>query len=175
LRNIFREIRQREARKRTHQSIHLDLGAGSFPLSENAVTLDRNPNKKPNIVGNAWTLPFMDESIDCISALEIVEHFHAQDQISFVKEIRRVLKKGATVIFELPNYSSAMKVPQKLVWFIREHTTQKEYFHNRYTHTHIGIISPNELIQLLKGHGFEILERKRLMLYDYLIVARRRI
>jgi 2-polyprenyl-3-methyl-5-hydroxy-6-metoxy-1,4-benzoquinol methylase len=151
----------------------LDIGSGSYPIKQDVFGLDIQISKKPTIHGNALNLPIKTSSIDNITALEIIEHLHKPEQFTIVSEFKRVLKQDGTLIISIPNSTSFMRIPQQMIWFVREHTTQKEYHHNLHTHTHIGLISPNQLLHLLSTFGFRITVAKRLMLYDYYIIAKK--
>ncbi len=77
----------------------LDIGAGGddhrnyFP---NRITLDIDPLRKPDIIGDAQQLPFPDESFDGIVCSEVFEHIFNSRQT--VSEMHRVLKPGATLV-----------------------------------------------------------------------------
>jgi SAM-dependent methyltransferase len=57
------------------------------------------PNHK-GTVGDAFNLPFDDESFDCVIASEVVEH--VPDPEAFVKSLFRVIKKGGALILSTP-------------------------------------------------------------------------
>lgn len=174
--NPLRVKRQYEARKilNRYNSLHLDVGAGSFPIRKETktITLDIQKEKIPDICSSMLSCPIRDNTFDIITALEIFEHFHKGQQEIFLTETKRILKPNGILIIAIPNSSSFMKIPQEIVWFIREHTTQSEYHDNKYTHTHIGLISPKQLINLLIKFDFTIISKKRLMLYDYIVVCK---
>lgn len=47
-------------------------------------------------------LPFDDESADEIMAIHVCEHFYVREIFGVMKEWRRVLKTGGTIVIELP-------------------------------------------------------------------------
>ncbi|MFH1785017.1 MAG: class I SAM-dependent methyltransferase [Candidatus Micrarchaeota archaeon] len=55
------------------------------------------------IVGDSDTLPFPDNSFDCVICSEVLEHI--KDNGPSIKEINRVLKKGGIAIITIPNWS----------------------------------------------------------------------
>lgn len=66
-------------------------------------------------------LPLSDESIDCIYAGHIIEHFEKQELIALMNEFKRVLKKGGHIILATPtDYNS---------FFYAEWTHIKPYNH----------------------------------------------
>ncbi len=77
----------------------LDIGAGGssyhryFP---NRVTIDIDPERKPDIVGDAHTLPFRDGEFTYMLCTEVLEHL--KDPRTAVSEMRRVLSAGGTLV-----------------------------------------------------------------------------
>jgi SAM-dependent methyltransferase len=57
------------------------------------------PNHR-GAVGDGFTLPFDDESFDCVIASEVVEH--VPDPAAFVHSLFRVVKKGGALILSTP-------------------------------------------------------------------------
>lgn len=95
----------------------LDLGAGSAEgkpefysikgLVKVNIGVDSNKEIYKNeivdkkVLGNVYNLPFHAEAFDLIYADYLLEHIGLAD--GFVKEVRRVLKKGGFFIFRTPN------------------------------------------------------------------------
>lgn len=79
----------------------LDVGSGGslyryerfFP---NRVTVDIDPARNPEIVGDIHDLPFKDEEFDVVLCVEVLEH--VLDPRKAIAEMKRVLKKGGTLI-----------------------------------------------------------------------------
>jgi len=172
MRNILREFRQNEVRKYLENSIILDIGSSCYPISFKGITIDVRREKKPEICASTLALPICDNSIDTVTLLEVIEHFTFETQKQIVKEIQRILKLNGKIILTMPNYSLYLKLFQDIIWFCRERTTEKEYYNAKFTHAHIGKISPEHLKQLF-GKEFTILNAKRLFLYDYLLIAQK--
>lgn len=77
----------------------LDIGAGGssyhrhFP---NRVTIDIDPARKPDVVGDAHKLPFADGEFKTVLCTEVLEHL--KDPRLAISEMRRVLAPGGTLI-----------------------------------------------------------------------------
>jgi len=77
----------------------LDIGAGGstygtfFP---NRVSYDIDPARKPDIVGDAHEMPFVDGEFRMIVCTEVLEHL--KDPIRAIIEMRRVLKHNGTLL-----------------------------------------------------------------------------
>lgn len=169
--NPLRDKRLYEVRRRLHTR-NLDIGAGSYPVTRESVTFDSQNSKHPDFEGDLLHgLPFPDGSFDGITILEVLEHFFVLDQLSILFEAKRVMSPGGQIIVTIPYSKGPWKLMQRIAWFVRIRTTQKEYLHNGHTHGHIGLCSPEILERMLKYVGFQLKERKRLMFYDYLISA----
>jgi len=50
---------------------------------------------------DALNLPFKDESFDAVVSFDVIEH--VQDDLKFLSEIKRVLKRGGELLLETPN------------------------------------------------------------------------
>lgn len=89
----------------------LDIGPGTnllrHVLSEHNAnvkyqSLDIDESLKPDIVGSVTSIPVPDESFDCVTAFQILEHIRFEDFETALKEIRRVTKNK--VIISLPHF-----------------------------------------------------------------------
>ncbi len=78
----------------------IDVGSGNssygvfFP---NRITVDIDPKRKPHVIGSAYDLPFKDGEVEAVLSTDVFEHL--KDPVKAVAEMKRVLKKGGTVIF----------------------------------------------------------------------------
>ena len=59
-------------------------------------------------VGDVRKLPFVDDSFDVVVSLEVIEHFTEQED--FLREIRRVVKDGGTIILSTPDHNANEKI-----------------------------------------------------------------
>lgn len=57
-------------------------------------------NNHKGVVGDAFNLPFEDESFDCVIASEVIEHVPNPE--AFVRSLFRVVKKGGALILSTP-------------------------------------------------------------------------
>ena len=52
--------------------------------------------------GRAGHLPFADDTVDVVAALDVLEHLH--DELAAIEECRRVLRPGGHFILYVPAY-----------------------------------------------------------------------
>jgi SAM-dependent methyltransferase len=103
----------------SRQTLLLDLGCSSGALLEDArnrwpgiglvgvdvqeeglVYAHRLLPDVPLIQASATALPFQDESFDAVTSLNVLEHL--QDDVSAMREVRRVLRPGGTTVLVVP-------------------------------------------------------------------------
>ncbi len=78
----------------------IDVGSGGssyhrfFP---NRISVDIDPARKPDVIGDAHNLPFKDGEVEGVLSTDVFEHLN--DPFKAVSEMKRVLKKGGLVIF----------------------------------------------------------------------------
>lgn len=90
----------------------LDIGCGAGPYKEffpNRFTLDIDPEKNPDVVGDIHTIPLEDNSYECILCTEVLEH--VRDPKLAVSELYRVLKPGGKIIVSTPFVYPLHQVP----------------------------------------------------------------
>jgi SAM-dependent methyltransferase len=64
--------------------------------------------------GDAIKLPFKDECFDAVVSFDVIEH--VEDDLNFLLEIKRVMKKGAKLLLETPNVN---RLSNKLKGIVR--------------------------------------------------------
>jgi SAM-dependent methyltransferase len=77
----------------------LDIGAGGSSYDRyfpNRVTIDIDPGRMPDIVGDAHALPFKDGEFSTVLCTEVFEHVRDPRQVA--SEMSRVLAPGGTLI-----------------------------------------------------------------------------
>lgn len=139
----------------------LDIGCGSSRIIidlKNAVGMDILERKlrflKPRhdklVKGSTFALPFKDQSFDVIINSQVIEHVPADPVI--MTEMSRVLRPGGTLILGTPDYG-------RWSWVALEWMYGK-VLAGGYAHEHITHYTRKSLIELMKHHGFEILDWK---------------
>jgi len=85
----------------------LDIGVGEKPRGN--VNIDVVKTSYCNVVADAQTLPFKNDSIDKILCSQTLEHL--RQPVKALKEINRVLKPNGTaeIDFPKPNFTNNMK------------------------------------------------------------------
>ncbi|GGH64054.1 hypothetical protein GCM10008014_42050 [Paenibacillus silvae] len=124
-------------------------GYGSFLLSNSAskvigVDIDLetiNHAKKKYVKNNLEYfiasidhMPFPDQSFDIIVSFETLEHVDEQTQLSFLKEVRRLLKEDGTFIISTPN---------------KKYYSDQRGYSNEF---HVKELYKEEFNELLKNH-----------------------
>ncbi len=77
----------------------LDIGSGGSSYNRyfpNRLTVDMDPDRKPEVLADAHCLPFKDGEFNFILCTEVLEH--VKDPKKVIGEFNRVLAKGGTVI-----------------------------------------------------------------------------
>jgi len=77
----------------------LDIGSGGSSYDRyfpNRITVDIDPARKPDVVGDAHSLPFKDGEFEFILSTEVLEHL--KNPRLAISEMHRVLKKDGTLV-----------------------------------------------------------------------------
>ncbi|MDQ1911630.1 methyltransferase domain-containing protein [Paenibacillus sp. GD4] len=136
---LFHWHRYLIASKFVKGKVVLDLacgeGYGAFTLSKEAkrvigVDLDetsinnaKNKYQKENLefnMGNATNLRFADKSFDIITSFETIEHMPEEDQLRFLKEIKRVLKPDGVLFISTPDKNRTDLYQEKNPYHLKE-------------------------------------------------------
>jgi SAM-dependent methyltransferase len=94
------------------------------------------------VVGDALTLPYADETFDCVIASEILEHVPQDD--AAIAELVRVLKVGGTLAVSVPRW-----LPERVCWLLSD-----EYHANE--GGHVRIYRASALRDKIAGGGMEL-------------------
>ncbi|HUO40184.1 MAG TPA: class I SAM-dependent methyltransferase [Mycobacterium sp.] len=81
--------------------------------------------KAQAVLGDAMTLPYADETFDCVIASEILEHVPEDD--SAIAELVRVCRVGGTLAVSVPRW-----LPEQVCWWLSD-----EYYSNEGGHVRI--------------------------------------
>jgi SAM-dependent methyltransferase len=85
------------------------LGCGE-KKREGWINVDIDERVNPDYLGSATSLPFEDESIDCIDSQHMFEHLFLKEVEAALYEWSRVLKKGGELFIELPNLDQCCRL-----------------------------------------------------------------
>lgn len=96
-----------------------------------------------------YGLPFPDNSVDVIFHEDFLEHIPQRDQIAFLSESLRVLKKGGIHRVNTPNLTASM----------RDHSDFSKGMHGVYfaewdKHKHINVLTPFSLKEMALMVGY---------------------
>jgi SAM-dependent methyltransferase len=94
------------------------------------------------VLGDALSLPYADETFDCVIASEILEHVPEDD--AAISELVRVLKVGGTLAVSVPRW-----LPERVCWLLSD-----EYHGNE--GGHVRIYRASELRDKITGGGMEL-------------------
>jgi SAM-dependent methyltransferase len=144
----------------------LDIGCGERPYEHifrpyvaRAVGLDVVPGPKVDVVGPADRLPFSDNSFDCITCNQVLEH--AAKPASVVSEAHRVLRSGGVAF--MSTHGTA-----------RYHPNPEDYW--RWTHAGLAELfkasAPWSLVSVYPNGG-PAAALTYLLAHEYHIAARR--
>ncbi|MCB0496980.1 MAG: class I SAM-dependent methyltransferase [Cyclobacteriaceae bacterium] len=89
-------------------------------ISEVIEKLSNNYPDGKFIQANIPPFPFEDESFDTLVSFQVIEHI--KDDVTFLKEIHRVLKPGGVALVSTPNIKMTLS---RNPWHIREYTAQQ--------------------------------------------------
>jgi predicted SAM-dependent methyltransferase len=84
------------------QVVKINLGCG-YRKIDGFVNLDYRPEVDPDMVCDCRKLPFDDNSVDEVRAVDFLEHIPTGQTIGVINEIWRVLKHGGKFMHETPS------------------------------------------------------------------------
>ncbi|OHB75302.1 MAG: hypothetical protein A2Z34_09610 [Planctomycetes bacterium RBG_16_59_8] len=101
---------------------------------------------------NGASLPFESGSFDCVTILAVLEHLF--DPHHVLREIRRVLKEGGTLVINVPNAASFSN--RLRILFGRAPVTS---YDPGWDGGHLHYFTPRDLKKALREHGFTVVGR----------------
>jgi predicted SAM-dependent methyltransferase len=129
----------------------LDIGSRTEKIDPGAISIDLDRRFRPDVCASASHLPFISDSFDCVTILEVIEHLENREVDRTLNEIKRVSRN---VVLSTPNCDS--KVWNHVVWPLWSHTAGREWIH-----AHKQFYGKLALKQLLEERfGMEVLAKK---------------
>jgi len=111
------------------------------------------------VEGSAYELPVPDESVDCVTFQEVIEHLEGPAQA--LKEINRVLRPGGTLIVTTPNAYYWRHFRDFAIAEAKDRLRRRPprlaatVFHEESEwNRHIHAWTPSTLLTLIEGNGF---------------------
>ena len=115
---------------------------------------------------SAYALEFSDDSIDCVTLQEVIEHM--EGAASAIKEINRILKPGGALVISAPNpffwhqmlMFFALEIRNSIARRLGRATRMvtQIYFGNVEWNRHIYAWTPDTMMTLLAVNGFEYVD-----------------
>jgi len=140
----------------------LDIGCGFKPYQNffncEYIGIDPLPVTKPNVIGNAWDLPFDDNSFDGLVLNQALEHIAKTNKT--IAEIKRVLKPGGRCIITVPQSmkNHSVPLPSTQAPVQNFNTTDIPYWHvDYYRYTKFGLIylfQDFEIVSIQESNGY---------------------
>jgi SAM-dependent methyltransferase len=103
----------------------VDLGGGALKLSENIISIDIYDYKSVDVICDAQSLPFKNNSLDVVISRSLLEH--VIDPLKIISEIDRCLKKNGYTAHLIP-------------FMMPFHASPHDY--RRYTHKGVKLLFP---------------------------------
>jgi len=72
-------------------------------ISKDAIRIAKKYKHIHWVIGDATSLPFKDESFDAVISLQVIEHIKKRKVLTYLNEIRRVLRKNGIFVLTTPN------------------------------------------------------------------------
>ena len=98
---------------------------------------------------------FKNKNFDCITMWHVLEH--TKDPVSILKELKRKLQKGGSLLLALPNYDSYDNIYYKKEW--AGYDVPRHLYH----------FNHNSLENLMKEKGFTLISKHPLWLDSYYV------
>lgn len=147
----------------------INVGGGPGRVGK-SLNMNIAPFSGVDIVGDAHSLPFADQSVDRINCEAVLEHLH--DPNVAVQEMFRVLKPGGKIFCATPflqHYHGYPHHYQNLTKTGQEHMFKKHGFHILESGVAVGAV--DTLITLMAVFLLEIFPKNKLVWGFYLVLT----
>jgi len=145
----------------SNHGLTLDIGCGSSRILSSKVRpigMDILINKllyarkfgRPLLNASIWSLPFPDQTFDCVVCSEVIEHIDSG--LKPFLEMRRILKTGGTLVLGTPDYGH-------LTWRMIERI-YGWIVPGGYADEHITHYTFKSLKELVESLGFRVIQHK---------------
>lgn len=157
----------------------LELGSGVNPDPGFDLHLDIDLSVNPAVVADAKSLPFADNSLDALKAVDVLEHISYRDTVETLNEWSRVLKRRGELYIQVPEARVAIDrfingqlvSPDgvddfdivKLAWVLLGGHYDDCYIKNKENwryNAHYALFDQNTLRSYLKMAGFRVQRMK---------------
>ena len=94
--------------------LYLNVGSGQRPFHKPFINVDVQAKWNPDIVASGDSLPMLkDESVEMVVLHHVLEHFGCGEADGLLKECRRVLRPGGSLLVFVPNMAALMDMWQE--------------------------------------------------------------
>ncbi|NOZ01069.1 MAG: class I SAM-dependent methyltransferase [Deltaproteobacteria bacterium] len=132
-RAIVKDAFVRAGLRRDHRVLDIGCGTGGtmraldgaadfvgLDVSLKAARLAFRRTGNPIMAGSAVAPPFLDESFDCVLALDVFEHI--EDDLSAIRQVRRILRPGGVLIATVPCHPFLFSEHDEALHHVRRYT-----------------------------------------------------
>ena len=148
------------------------IGSDYFPAILKIAGAFISDLPRPDLCGlvraSGMAIPFADATIDVVVAFDVIEHLEGgwDWQLSFMKEIRRILRPGGVLILTTPNRlypfegHTFMYGPQYLpVWLADKYIRWKNpnFLQEYKTYGHVKLLGPWKMKKLVDSSGLQVI------------------
>lgn len=135
-----------------------DIDSASIEIAKKHLAKSTNVDFR---IGNICNMPYPDNFFDKICCSEVLEH--VEDDKKALKELRRILKPSGRLVITVPNLNFPFlwdPINKIAEIFFKTHIT-KGFFAGIWN-MHLRLYDINEITELVKTAGFEIIKVKTL-------------
>jgi ubiquinone/menaquinone biosynthesis C-methylase UbiE len=155
------------------KGLTLDIGCGSSRIlssQSNSIGLDIRLNKllysrrfrRPLVNGSIWSLPFADQTFDCLICAGLIESLELPDKP--LMELRRVLKPNGILVLSTPDHDKRI---WRVIKPLYESIVQEDF-----TKSNRTFYSYQSLRELLEKFGFRINEVRYILQSEMILQSR---